>query len=377
MNENPSSYLSNSNPMIPNDMNQSFPMRNQNMSLNSMNQMSMNNSLNPMNPMPNPLSLNPLSSMNNLSNNIPMGNMNLSTSLNSNHLMDNSLPQFPMNQMTIKEEKLSENNGFSLTYNHKLPQEERQLYDGSVKSFGIVIKQSSFLVVIVSHHYPLENCDVDCSLIYDNAELSEAHYINQKPISFSSQVNSNNTMNVELRISVLSSSHEDMLFRVRFDIYNAKKEKIATLYSGPLKVISKADSKKKPKQSQSTKQNQSTSSNPKTKSPRMPNCFKKETKTKEPKESKEKQIIMNENVPIDTENLLQTLQYQQSLLKEISQYTSINPLTQPLVVLLARYMELPPNQRVTQMIQFMSELSPAELMIITELVEVFRTYKKN
>ena len=397
MNENNSPFLPNQNQILPNELNPPFPIPTQNPNiplsrlnnLTNLNQISINNPLsNSINSnvssMNSQLGIAPIPSINNLQNMQSLNNIQLSSQMQSqlNHQvssqmnLNQNISQYPMNQIQSKDDKsLESDNGFSLTYNHKLPHEERQLLDGSTKNVGIVIKQSSFLVIIVSQRYPLDNCSVDCSLIYDNAELSEAHYINQKPISFNSQVNNNNTMNVELRISVLSSSHEDMLFRVRFDIYNSMKEKIATLYSGPLRVISKADSsKKKSKQAQQTaKTSQSLQPSQKTKSPRMPNCFKKENKTG--KDQKEKQP--KDQQEIDKENILQTLQYQQNLLKEISQHTSVNPLTQPLVVTLNYYLAMPQTQRINQLMQFIAELTPQESMIITELMEIFRSYKKN
>ena len=72
------------------------------------------------------------------------------------------------------------------------------------------------------------------------------HYINQLPLIASVSSTSTNAITCELRILVLSSQHEDMLFRVRFEVFNADRQPVTTLHSAPLRVISKADGKKKP-----------------------------------------------------------------------------------------------------------------------------------
>ena len=61
---------------------------------------------------------------------------------------------------------------YIITYNHKLPREERVQMDGKTKMVGVVIKQSSFLVIIASQTAVLEGCTVNCTLLYDNDTLS-------------------------------------------------------------------------------------------------------------------------------------------------------------------------------------------------------------
>ncbi|KAL7717769.1 Transcriptional regulator cudA [Entamoeba marina] len=259
----------------------------------------------------------------------------------------------------------NENQDFIISYHHKLPHEERQLLDGSTKTVGVVVKQSSFLVVIVSHTVSLDDCSVDCSLLYDNATLSQVHFINQKPITFSSQISGNNSMNVELRILVLSSQHEDMLFRVKFELYNKLKEKITTLYSEPLRVISKADSgKKKNKTVKKSAPLTPTAILPQQNKPIRPTLAQR-------KENVPPQQTSKEITDLDKEGITLILQYQQSILRELSQQNSSNPLTQPLTGMLNAYLSLPQTQRIPQLLRFVSTLSPQESAVVSELIEVY------
>ncbi|EKE42938.1 hypothetical protein ENUP19_0284G0053 [Entamoeba nuttalli] len=312
-----------------------------------------------------------------MNNNIPLSvtqNNNLNEQIKSNQ---NNIP-FDSHLITNVNNEVSPNittsGDFIISYHHKLPHEERQMLDGTTKNVGVVIKQSAFLVVITSRTSSLENCSVDCTLLYDNPDMSAVHFINQKPITFNSQVSDHNSMNVELRILVLSSQHEDMLFRIKFDLYNSQREKIETLYSEPLRVISKADGgKKKVRITKSTTLFQTTPSRlstQQTKPPRLP-CSLKRDSPPLPK------ISQRELTESEKENIIQTLQYQQTILKELSQQSSTNPLTYPLVETLNIYLSLPQTQRIPQLLRFVSDLSPQESMVINELIQTYRDYKKS
>ncbi|BFU23375.1 transcriptional regulator cudA, putative [Entamoeba histolytica HM-1:IMSS-B] len=264
---------------------------------------------------------------------------------------------------------------FLVTCQHKLPKEERIEADGTTKEVHVVIKQSSFIVSISSESIILEGCNVDCSLVYDNDGLTEVHYINQKPISFTAQLSSPNRITCDVRILVLSSQHEDMLFKVIFKLTNKKGEQIATLHSFPIRVISKADGKKKV---------------PNSKPPKLPSSIKPEQKSK---------ILTQSHLPVSTpviqslsspsqqnieiqpaalqnaneqteESVLQILQYQQSILRDLTQQTNVNPLSSPLVGLINSYQQLPQNQRIPQLLRIISSLSPQENALISELVSL-------
>ncbi|EKE37162.1 hypothetical protein ENUP19_0285G0015 [Entamoeba nuttalli] len=264
---------------------------------------------------------------------------------------------------------------FLVTCQHKLPKEERIEADGTTKEVHVVIKQSSFIVSISSESIILEGCNVDCSLVYDNDGLTEVHYINQKPISFTAQLSSPNRITCDVRILVLSSQHEDMLFKVIFKLTNKKGEQIATLHSFPIRVISKADGKKKV---------------PNSKPPKLPSSIKPEQKSK---------VLTQSHLPVSTpviqslsspsqqnieiqpaalqnaneqpeESVLQILQYQQSILRDLTQQTNVNPLCSPLVGLINSYQQLPQNQRIPQLLRIISSLNPQENALISELVSL-------
>ena len=61
---------------------------------------------------------------------------------------------------------------FIITCQHKLPKEEREEPDGGMKEVHVVIKQSSFIVMIASQTKNLEGCSVECTLVYDTPTLN-------------------------------------------------------------------------------------------------------------------------------------------------------------------------------------------------------------
>ncbi|KAL7718072.1 Transcriptional regulator cudA [Entamoeba marina] len=263
---------------------------------------------------------------------------------------------------------------FVVTCQHKLPKEERSDNEGGSKEVHVVIKQSSFIVVLTAESMNLEGCSVDCTLAYDNETLAPVHYINQKPLAYSIQTTSSTIITCDIRILVLSSQHEDMLFKVIFNVLNPSNETIATLYSFPIRVISKADGKKK------------TTAKP----PRMPASVKQENNN-----SKQKLVqphsqnipsypnTANDHLsyPINTtqstdqndESILSTLQYQQSILRDLTQQTNANPLSGPLLGMINSYQQLPQNQRIPQLLRIVTSLSPQESSMITELVQIIST----
>ncbi|ELP86285.1 hypothetical protein EIN_114790 [Entamoeba invadens IP1] len=282
------------------------------------------------------------------------------------------------------ENTTSKQGDFLITCQHKLPKEERSDGSGGTKEVHVVIKQSSFIVVIVSETHVLEGCTVDCTLVYDNVGLTEVHYINQKPISYTVQITSANTITCDIRILVLSSQHEDMLFKVLFKITSKTGEVLGNLFSFPLRVISKADGKKKNL----------------TKPPRLPPTHRPEQKAKpltqppipsvplqptqiqnpppvplpinqhnthqQPQQTQEGSAEQEEN----DDSILNTLQYQQQLLRELTQQTNSNPLSMPLVGMITSYQQLPQNQRIPQLLRIISSLNAQETALMSELVSM-------
>ena len=61
---------------------------------------------------------------------------------------------------------------FALTYATKLVHEDRVTVDGKCKTVGVLIKQTSFVVMVSCTTGTIDNCSLECTLCYDNAELS-------------------------------------------------------------------------------------------------------------------------------------------------------------------------------------------------------------
>ena len=112
--------------------------------------------------------------------------------------------------------------------------EDRDIY--------LVVKQNSFYILLKSIGIELNECVIHCSLVYDTEEMEEVPYLNTSPLKYTIHLVSNNSIKIENKISILSSKHEDMLFKIKISIKMNMKE-IAVLFSHPIKVTSKLDLK--------------------------------------------------------------------------------------------------------------------------------------
>ncbi|ELP88877.1 hypothetical protein EIN_475790 [Entamoeba invadens IP1] len=110
----------------------------------------------------------------------------------------------------------------------------------------VVVKQTNFLLCLTSTD-PIENADVSCDLLYDMPDLKAVPYVAQKPITFRSQQVSPEAINVECKLNVLSSQHEDMLFRIRV-VVSDKGKPVGEVISNPIRSTSKIDTNKKTRQ---------------------------------------------------------------------------------------------------------------------------------
>ena len=392
------------------------------------------------------------------------------------------------------EETTNRQGDFIITCQHKLPKEERFELNGELKEVHVVIKQSSFIIILSNDKISLKDCTIDCTLVYDNDSTNEVHYINQKPISFTTQVTNQHRVTCDIKIGVLSSQHEDMLFKILFRVMNDQGKLIGQLYSYPIRVISKADSKKKtttkpPKQPTSLKtetkqkvpvlakrssneelsqnqlneltpmneinssQNQNGNqlnnsvgnsvSNPNgnqlpnssngnqlqnSVSNQIPNLLGNtmssstgnqvsnplsnslstgnqtgngismqqsqvnksgnfEDQIKRENDIFQSQLHMSNGLPNSMGNqqmngtfgttqqeeqkddsILSILQYQQSILRELTQQTNSNPLANPLLGMINAYKQLPQNQRIPQLLRIITTLTPQDNALISELV---------
>ena len=109
----------------------------------------------------------------------------------------------------------------------------------------IVVKQTNFLLCLTSL-IPLQNADVLCELYYDLPELKPVPYVTQKPIQHKFQQVSSEEINVECKLSVLSSKHEDMNFRIKCTVLN-NGQFVGEIVSYPIRCASKIDQAKKAK----------------------------------------------------------------------------------------------------------------------------------
>ena len=188
-------------------------------------------------------------------------------------------------------------------------------------------------------------------------------------------MNDTNAITCDIRILVLSSQHEDMLFKVLFNIINPSGQVIATLHSFPLRVISKADGKKKV----SSKPPKSIKQEPSQPKPKPIVIAQPQHEHSEEEESQRTgspvQSSSNTNTAANDneESILQTLQYQQQILRELTQQTNSNPLTGPLLGMINAYQQLPQNQRIPSLLRIVSNLNPQENALIGELVSMIST----
>jgi len=141
---------------------------------------------------------------------------------------------------------------------HKAHSEEKVSKNGLQKTVHIVVKNSPFYLTLGlspgSSKIDLNQVAFEPTLMYDCDGNKEVDYVRVRPYEFKAVPNENGTqVEVELRIKVLTSQHEDMLFKVKIQGQNPiSKEDIVGLsvITSPIKVISKPEQlKKKSKES--------------------------------------------------------------------------------------------------------------------------------
>ncbi len=126
--------------------------------------------------------------------------------------------------------------------------------NGIQKTVHIVVKSSPFHIQLGLANP--NTCKVDfnqiafdAQLIYDCDGDKEVDFVKVKPLEFKSNPSENGQiLDTELRIKVLTSQHEDLLFKIRISGSNPiTREEIPGLaaISSPIKVISKPEQLKK------------------------------------------------------------------------------------------------------------------------------------
>jgi len=120
--------------------------------------------------------------------------------------------------------------------------------DGDQKNVHVVVKNSAFYLKVLfvnpSNDYNFHTVKVDPVLIYDCPRERIVDFVKHKPLEHKIQSHQGTELSVEIKIKVLSSQLEDMLFRIKLMCYDADTlQPIPKLYavSQPIRVVSKPE----------------------------------------------------------------------------------------------------------------------------------------
>lgn len=155
-------------------------------------------------------------------------------------------------------ESVREGPKLEITHQSSIHRETISKNSGGQKNVYVVIKNVSFAVEL-SSNLDLSTCNLDAKLLYDfdkDAEGPlEVSYVKHEPIEYKININYNNPTkaSVDMKIKVLTSQHEDMLFRLRFSGIDPETQMTFFTLTNPVKVISKMTQIKKKPDSSSKK----------------------------------------------------------------------------------------------------------------------------
>ncbi|BFU18972.1 hypothetical protein EHI8A_068060 [Entamoeba histolytica HM-1:IMSS-B] len=223
------------------------------------------------------------------------------------------------------------------------------------KEVCVVVKQSIFTLTITSPHRI--DGTIDCELVYDMDDLKPVGYVSQNPLSFKVQQITSNTVNVECKLAVLSSQHEDLLFRVHVKLLLGDSV-IGSIYSHPIKSTSKADSHRK------TKLNK--------------NCFetkpKKISKIKKDSKKLTSALILPQERSLEIEiikanrDLIQKLN--DNLNRQNEKTKTLNGSISELIWKLSQYDY---NQHVQMICEVLNLFTPEQLEVLQEIASIFQS----
>jgi hypothetical protein len=122
--------------------------------------------------------------------------------------------------------------------------EEKMTRFGQVVDVHVVVKNSPFQLIsrIRGTSVNLHAFSHDLKLMYDMEEEKEVSWVKQKPVEYKTVISEDGAqISLEaIKIKVLSSHHEDNLFRLRLTMWDPSNESIVyVVLSNPIKVISK------------------------------------------------------------------------------------------------------------------------------------------
>jgi len=130
--------------------------------------------------------------------------------------------------------------------------------NGLQKKVHVVVKNQPFVVLlgIAGSEVPvsMDKYTLEPRLLYDNEIMKEVDFVKHKPLEMVKTMpgESGEQINMELKLKVLTSQLEDMLFRIRFNAYEIEGNKRFTIVSEPIKVVSKPEQVKKSNKKQAS-----------------------------------------------------------------------------------------------------------------------------
>jgi len=114
--------------------------------------------------------------------------------------------------------------------------------NGIAKQVHVVVKNLVF-VIEVGSNVDLNKCNLEAKLLYDfdrEDDIKEVSYVKNEPLEYKVNILDGGTKaTIETRIKVLTSQHEDMLFRVRLVAIDPMTGTSFGAITQPIKVISK------------------------------------------------------------------------------------------------------------------------------------------
>jgi hypothetical protein len=127
--------------------------------------------------------------------------------------------------------------------------------NGVQKNVHAVIKNQPFRITLklvgANAQLNFHKYNIEATLVYDTDAAKAVDFVRKNPVEYETTVSDNfagisDQVAVLMRLSVLSSQHEDMFFRVRFTLKCGKTA--LTVLSEPIKVVSKPAQLKKNKE---------------------------------------------------------------------------------------------------------------------------------
>eukprot|EP01133_Synstelium_polycarpum_P002919 gene2919-3356_t len=129
--------------------------------------------------------------------------------------------------------------------------EEKFSKNGVQKNVHVVVKNNPFILTLslLDPTLNFHQLSPEVQLVYDSENLKEVDSATMKPLEYKTRANEDgDQLTVELRIKVLSSQLEDMLFRARVRIIDPRTRKdipSLSVVTHPIRVVSKPDQVKK------------------------------------------------------------------------------------------------------------------------------------